>query len=162
VVIVVSSLSLCDLLLLLTFFFQIQTQVRRKLVAELKIYQCHSFGRSPIWINWMVDVSAAIGSLEMFCFEMYKHLVMSLWDSGDNTCIYTWFISWKVFKIQRMLCRNFSECHFKWKSVWNCLNYSLSSVVNRLAGLGCSSSCAGHDIEFWVVTKLVSELGCRS
>ena len=30
----------------------------------------------------------------------------------------------------------------------NCLNYSLSSVVNRLAGLGCSSSCAGHDIEF--------------
>ena len=35
----------------------------------------------------------------------------------------------------------------------NCLNYSLSSVVNRLAGLGCSSSCAGHDIEFWVVTN---------
>jgi hypothetical protein len=44
----------------------------------------------------------------------------------------------------------------------NCLNYTLSSVVNRLAGLGCSSSCAGHDIELWVVTKLVSELGCRS
>ena len=34
----------------------------------------------------------------------------------------------------------------------NCLNYSLSSVVNRLAGLGCSSSCAGHDFRFWVMT----------
>jgi len=31
----------------------------------------------------------------------------------------------------------------------NYLNYSLSSVVIRLAGLGCSSSCAGHDCEFW-------------
>lgn len=35
----------------------------------------------------------------------------------------------------------------------NCLNYSLSRIVNRLAGLGCSSSCAGHDIESWVVTE---------
>jgi len=43
----------------------------------------------------------------------------------------------------------------------NCVNYSLSSVVNRPAGLGCSSSCAGHDCKFWVVTKKVrwEELG---
>ncbi|AES76840.1 hypothetical protein MTR_6g087860 [Medicago truncatula] len=35
----------------LIIFTKIQSQVCRKLVAELKIYQCHSFGRSPLCIN---------------------------------------------------------------------------------------------------------------
>ncbi|AES68980.1 hypothetical protein MTR_3g019990 [Medicago truncatula] len=35
----------------LVIFIKIQSQVRRKLVAELKICQRHSFGRSPLCIN---------------------------------------------------------------------------------------------------------------
>ncbi|AES76838.1 hypothetical protein MTR_6g087840 [Medicago truncatula] len=35
----------------LIIFTKIQSQVRRKLVAELKICQCHSFGRSHLCIN---------------------------------------------------------------------------------------------------------------
>jgi len=53
---------------------------------------------------------------------------------------------WYSFEISMHI--TLSESKFE-----NCLNYSLSSVVNKLVGLGCSSSCTSHDCEFWVVTK---------
>jgi hypothetical protein len=127
-------------------FLQIQSQLRRKLLAGLKIYQCQSFGRFPMCINWMINVSAAIGCLQMFYFELYKHLVMSLWDSNGNTSLRKMLFEilddetgfknrihiLEMLNLQRKLCRNFSKYFFlKW--------------INRLAGLECSSSCASHD-----------------
>jgi hypothetical protein len=137
------SLSICDLPLLLIFFFlQISSQLSSKFLAYSMLHQSHSFGR-PLW--WKAILYMCILSRSSICnyfeskdilFGMYKFKYVFVETLTDDVFWKTWFILiLETLKIHMILCRNFNDYFEVKRSLWKFLDYCFIKLVIKLVRL---------------------------
>jgi len=139
------------LTLLFSIFFQISMQRSKKLLVDSKLSCVTRFGRLLWWMSIVyayveskyLQLFGSLGCFIMICTSM-KKCYLRYWLMKQ--VFKTGFISWKCW-IYRGNSVKISANIFLGNEnrIGIVFILYLLSWINRLAGLECYSSCAGHD-----------------